>query len=247
MTVEPAGLRGCGRWWKSSLPGLTNNILSENQYEFRSGRSTVIPLLLHWLHTIGTPYLKNVPRLVVSFWKLWTPFHIRLCLINFNFSEFQPPSSKNYICDWHQSCPKWHSLSVATSLLRCSSEFYLGATIVPHIYKWPVKSSSLSRGQDIVVCWWYPSLQAHQHPRTDDMPHVLVQALHPARFSRQYARISIDGCDYTALQEADLFAGSYRFVSWFQWLRVYVFNLFIPLASSWYATCVSASFAPSEV
>jgi len=63
---------------------ITNNILSENQYGFCSGRSTVIPLLLtmhHW-NTLRSTYLRSVPRLVVSFLiqaNLLTPFHIRPC------------------------------------------------------------------------------------------------------------------------------------------------------------------------
>ena len=76
---------------------IANNILSENQYGFRSGRSTVIPLLLathHW-HTI----LEKRSQVGCVFFDLskafdTIPHHTKwLCLINFNFSEFQPPSS----------------------------------------------------------------------------------------------------------------------------------------------------------
>ena len=44
---------------------------------------------------------------------------------------------------------------------------------------------------------------------------ALVQALHRECFSRQIAGISIDGTIYGALQEADLFAGSYTGLSAF--------------------------------
>ena len=48
----------------------------------------------------------------------------------------------------------------------------------------------------------------------------------------------------TASLETDLFAGSLRFVRLLHRLTVYSFKLSTPLASSLYATCISATFVP---
>ena len=70
---------------------ITNNILSENQCGFCSRQSTMILLLLathHW-HTI----LEKHSQVGCIFFNLSKTFDTRTCLISFNFSEFQPPSS----------------------------------------------------------------------------------------------------------------------------------------------------------
>ena len=68
---------------------------------------------------------------------------------------------------------------------------------------------------------------------------ALVQRLFRARISRQ--------CEWISnAQETDYFAGSWGFVRLLHKLRVCIFELFYPLPSCWYGTCISAQFVPSS-
>ena len=75
---------------------------------------------------------------------------------------------------------------------------------------------------------------------------ALVQRLFRPRVSRELREFQLTALirPYTALYETDLLAGSYRFVRLLHRLSVYILKLSFPLVSCWYATCISATFAP---